>query len=116
MKEYLLLFRGGDGRMLQQSPDEWQAHMSRWMEWMGGLQKEETLLGGQPLVPEGKQVQGTNKVVTDGPFTEGKEYVGGYLLIKAADVESATEIAKSCPILEFDTGNVEVRAIHDMKM
>lgn len=116
MKEYLLLFRGGDGAELQKSPEAWQAHMQRWMQWMGGLQKEGKFVGGQPLAPTGKQILGTKKVITDGPFIEGKEYVGGYLMIKADTLDEATALSKECPLLEFDNGRVEVREIKELKM
>src|SRR4051812_14443228 len=101
MKEYLFLFRGGDGRTLQQSPERWQAHMQKWMEWMGGLSAQGSLVGAQPLDGTGRQVAGTGKVVTDGPFMEGKEMVGGYLMCRADNYDGAVEISKGCPILEF---------------
>jgi hypothetical protein len=116
MKEYLFLFRGGDGATLQQSPDKWQAHMQKWMEWMGGLQQKDQLVSAQPLSRSGKQITGVNKTITDGPFIEGKEMVGGYLMCKAGDYDSAVEIAKGCPILEFEDGKVEVREIQEMKI
>ncbi len=116
MKEYLLLFRGDDGKELQKSPEKWQAHMQRWMEWMGAMQQQGQFVSGQPLEPSGKQILGTKKVVTDGPFMEGKEYVGGYILIKANDLNAATELSKGCPLLEFDNGHVEVREIKEMTM
>jgi hypothetical protein len=53
-------------------------------------------------------ISGGKKVVTDGPFVEGKEIVGGYLMIKANDLPDAIEIAKNCPIFDYD-GIVEVR-------
>jgi len=116
MKEYLLLFRGGDGRTLQQSPEKWQAHMQRWMQWIGELTQQEKFIGAQPLNNTGRQIKGTKKLVTDGPFMEGKEIVGGYLICKANDYEAALEIAKDCPLLEFDDGIVEVREIQELKM
>jgi len=116
MKEYLLLFRGGEGAELQKSPEAWQAHMQKWMQWMGGLQQEGKFVGGQPLEPNGKQIAGTRKVITDGPFMEGKEYVGGYLMIKAGNLDEATTLSKGCPILDFDSGRVEVREIKELKM
>lgn len=116
MKEYLFLFRGGDGKTLQQSPEKWQAHMQKWMQWMGDLAQKQKFLGAQPLSISGKQVIGNKKVVTDGPFMEGKEMVGGYLMCKADTYEEAVEIAKGCPILEFDDGIVEVREIQELKM
>jgi hypothetical protein len=116
MKEYLFLFRGGDGRTLQQSPEKWQAHMQKWMLWMGGLQEKGQLVGAQPLDVNGKQITGSKKVVTDGPFMEGKEMVGGYLMCKANSYDEAVQIAKGCPILEFEDGKVEVRETQQIKM
>ena len=83
---------------------------------MGGLQQKDQLVSAQPLSQSGKQITGSNKTVTDGPFVEGKEMVGGYLVCKAADYATAVEIAKGCPILEFENGKVEVREIQEMKM
>ncbi len=83
---------------------------------MGGLTEQGSLLGAQPLEQSGKQVTGTGKVVTDGPFMEGKEIVGGYLMCKAADYTEAVEISKGCPILEFEDGRVEVREIKELAM
>ncbi len=114
MKEYLLLFRGGDGATLKQSPEKWQAHMQIWAQWMGGLSEKGQLVGAQPLDSNGKKVYGNKKVTTDGPFMEGKEMVGGYLICKAANYDEAVEISKGCPILEFEDGSVEVREIQEM--
>src|SRR5215468_301986 len=101
MSEYLFLFRGGDGANLRQSPEKWQAHMQKWMQWMTALTQQGKFIGAQPLSQSGKQVTGNKKVVTDGPFMEGKEMVGGYLMCKANTYDEAVEIAKGCPILEF---------------
>ena len=113
MKEYLFLFRGGD---MSLSPEEGQAHMQRWMQWMDGLGKEGKFVGAQPLNKNGKKVTGNKKLVTDGPFMEGKEMVGGYLICKADSLDEAVEISKGCPILEFESGIVEVREIQELKM
>lgn len=115
MKEFILLFRGGDGSMLkQQTPDKWQEYMQRWMDWMSELTAQGKFAGAQPLKKEGKVVTGTKKTVTDGPFMEGKELVGGYLICKVESEAEAVEIAHGCPILEFDDGAVEVREVSQM--
>jgi hypothetical protein len=116
MKEYLFLFRGGDGRTLQQSPEKWQAHMEKWMKWMGEMGNQGKFVGAQPLDQSGKTVLGNKKVVSDGPFMEGKEMVGGYLICKASGYDEAVELSKGCPILEFEDGMVEVREIQELKM
>lgn len=117
MAEYLLLFRGGEGFELQKSsPEKWQAHMQKWMHWMGGLSEQGKLGGSQALQDSGKLIKGQKKVLSDGPFMEGKEMVGGYLLCKADSYEEAVEIARNCPILSFESGIVEVREIREIKM
>jgi hypothetical protein len=117
MSEYLLLFRGGDAARIeeQKSPKQWQAHMQKWMQWMGKLTEQGKFVGAQPLNEGGKVVSGNKKMVTDGPFAEGKEMVGGYLICKADTFDEAVQISKGCPILEHD-GIVEVREIKEMKM
>jgi len=113
MEKFVYLFKGGVDNSQTQSPEAMQAHMQKWGEWMQKLTKDGNMLGVDPLHPEGKRVSGTKKVVTDGPFAETKEVVGGYLVINANDLNHATEIAKGCPILEVD-GQVEVRQVRPM--
>jgi len=116
MKEYLLLLRGGAGSDVEQSPEQLQAHMQKWVQWMGGLTQQGKFVSAQPLSASGKQIRGVGKTVTDGPFMEGKEVVGGYLICKAESYDVAVDIAKGCPLLEFENGLVEVREIGEMKM
>lgn len=68
---------------------------------------------GRLLLPDSKRLKGVNKVVTDGPFAESKEQVGGYLIVKAKDFKQAVETAKGFP--DFDlNGTVEVRECVDL--
>ncbi len=115
MKEYLLLFRGGNER-LNFSPNDMQEHMQRWAQWMSELGKQGKFAGAQPLVKTGRVVRGAKKIVSDGPFMEGKEMLGGYLVCKVDNYDEALDIAKDCPILEFEDGAVEVREIGEMRM
>ena len=114
MQKYLYLFRGGDARMAEMSPAEVEAHMDEWRVWMQGLAEKGQLIDGLPLKAEGKQVSKGGTVVTDGPFAEGAEIVGGYLMVNATSLEEATEMSKGCPILDADDGHIEVREIADM--
>ena len=107
----MYLFRGG-GR-LTQSPEEWQANMQKWGQWIGSLQQSGTYVSGDPLQGTGKQVSGSQKVVTDGPFTEAKEMVGGYIVVHANDIDHAVAISLGCPIFE-ENGHLEVRPIQKM--
>lgn len=112
MKEYLFLFRGGDA--MTQSPEKRQAHLQKWIDWMGELGKSGKFIGAQPLDGSGRKVAGSGKAVTDGPFMEGKEMVVGYLMCKASSYEEAVAISKACPILEAENGSVEVREIQQL--
>ncbi len=115
MSNFLFLFRGGDAARTEQSPEEMQEHMQKWGAWMGGLKEEGQLVDGLPLSKEGKVVEKAGEVITDGPFAEGAEVVGGYLIVSADELNEAVEVSKGCPIFEHG-GNVEVREIMSMNM
>ena len=110
MKEFMFLFRGG---MSTPSPEEIQRSMQRWGAWIQDLSKAGKFKSGLPLERGGKVVTGQNKLVTDGPFSESKEGVGGYLIVAANNMTEAVEIAKGCPIFA-EGGVVEVRTILPM--
>jgi hypothetical protein len=113
MSEFVFLYRGG---ARDRSPEQMQQMMQKWMGWMKELGAKGHLKDrGQPLERAGKLVQGKGKTVTDGPFAETKDVVGGYTLIEAADLSEAVELAKGCPIFEVD-GAVEVRPVMKMNM
>nr|WP_299382455.1 YciI family protein [Allomuricauda sp.] len=114
MSNFLYLFRGGDENFKALSQEEKQAHMQVWGEWMGGLKEKGQLLDGLPLGDEGKVVHNRGELVTNGPFAEGAEVVGGYLIVSAKDLDEAVEISKGCPIFDYDGANVEVREIMSM--
>ncbi|MEO1050474.1 MAG: YciI family protein [Bacteroidota bacterium] len=113
MNEYLYLFRGGDAREIQQSPEAMQAHMQKWGVWMQELAQDGNLVSGLPLDKGGKVVRKSGDIVTDGPFAEGKEVIGGYIIVKANDIDQAVDLSKKCPIFEHD-GVVEVRQLMPM--
>jgi hypothetical protein len=108
MEKYMFIFFGGDASHL--SPDAQQAHMGKWLAWVQKLEKEKRYVGGEALIPGGKTVKGQKKVVTDGPFTESKEVVGGYFVVLAKNLDEATEMAKECPDYDLN-GVVEVREV-----
>jgi hypothetical protein len=117
MKDFLYIFRDtlqNTEAYMKLSPAEIEADMQRWNAWMTGLAESGNLGTGQPLLPEGKVVKGPSKKITDGPYVEGKDIVGGYMLIKAKDLQQATELSKGCPALLSPGGTVEVREIMPM--
>ncbi len=106
----MLLFRGHqwDNGL---SADELKQAMTNVMAWFGGLHERGKVKGAQPLSPEGRAISGTNgRLVVDGPFTETKEAVGGYLILQADSLSEAVEIARSMPTLRYGT-TVEVRPV-----
>ncbi|WP_128755266.1 YciI family protein [Aquimarina sediminis] len=110
MKEFMFLFRGGDEVWDSKSPEEQQRQMQNWKEWIGEMAQQEKFVGGERLFTHGNTISPGTMKVTDRPLTEGKELVGGYLVVKANDLEEATEMAKGCPGLHWDT-HVEVREV-----
>ncbi len=110
MTQFVLLFRSDLKEMKSRSPEEMQKAFKKWMDWRDSLEKNGHCKNfGQRMEPSGKVVRGRAKAVTDGPFVEVKDSVQGYLLIEAKDMGQAVDLAKGCPILEWD-GTVEVRA------
>jgi Uncharacterized protein conserved in bacteria len=110
MKEFMFIFKGAT-QQYDFSPEEMQQHMHSWFSWVDDLKAKKIYLAGEALSPAGgKTVQGAKLLVTDGPFAESKELVGGFISIRAASIDEAVEIAKGCPDLQLD-GAVEVREI-----
>jgi hypothetical protein len=96
------------------SPEQMQQRMQKWMNWMKDLGAKGHLKDqGNPLEDGGKVVKGKSKTVTDGPYAETKDVIGGYTLIEAKDINEAAELSKGCPIFDID-GVVEVRPIAAM--
>lgn len=115
MKDFMFIFRGPTPEDLKMSPEESQASMQKWFNWIGELSAKGRYVGGDPLTKEGKTVQGKKPVITDGPFAEGKELLGGYIIIKAESLEEATELAFGFPDFAVN-GSVEVREIMKIPM
>lgn len=108
MSEFTFLFRGRD---INASPAQMQKTMQKWVVWFKELGAQGHIAyPGHPLEASGKVVAGKSKVITDGPFAEAKDLVGGYMLVHARDIEQAAELAKGCPILDAG-GSVEVRPV-----
>jgi hypothetical protein len=111
MSEFIYLYRGG---RRAESPAEGEKQMQQWVSWLQELDASGHMKDrGQPLEAEGKVVRGKQRSITDGPYPESKDIVGGYTLIEAKDLAQAAQLAGGCPIFEYD-GLVEVRPV--MKM
>ena len=114
MNEFLLVFRRDMvTNDLQPSPEQMQAMMKPWQDWMGSLAAQNKLVSsGNRLANDGLVVK-PGGVITNGPYVEIKEGVGGYILVRANSLEDAAELSNGCPILQIG-GSVEVRMIVPM--
>ncbi|HXG47877.1 MAG TPA: YciI family protein [Methylomirabilota bacterium] len=107
---YMLIFRGTEWYQ-GLSPEQMQQVADRWMAWFQGLKADGRVVAGNPLEREGRVVSGRNGgVVSDGPFVEAKETIGGYFLLQVASMDEAVAIAQQCPGLPYGI-RVEVRPI-----
>jgi hypothetical protein len=106
---YMLIFRGTDWHK-GLSPEEMQQIADKWMAWFNRLKDQGTAIAGDPLEPKGKIVAGKDRVVSDGPFAESKEAIGGYFLLDVATMDEAVAIARECPGLAYGI-RVEVRPV-----
>jgi hypothetical protein len=106
---YMLLFRGTELRK-SLSPEELQKVSEDWMAWFRRLTEQGKAVAGNPLEREGKIVSGKDRIVSDGPFAESKEAIGGYFLLDVATMDEALAIARECPGLPHGI-RVEVRPV-----
>jgi hypothetical protein len=106
--KYLFVYRNEPFDFTKMSPEEMQQSMDLWTAWIGkGFQEGWMVDAGDALMPEGRVVHKDLKV-TDGPFMESKELVGGYGVINAASFDEAVTHAKTCPNV-IEGGKVEIR-------
>ena len=109
MNDFLLILHHlTDSPLHKMSPEEMQSVIARYGQWAGQMAGQGRLKGGQKL-EDGTARHMSGRTVTDGPFPETKEVVGGYFVLTAASYDEAVELASSCPHLDF--GRIEVRRI-----
>lgn len=115
MDEFVLIFRHEDGNKVA-SPEQIQTWMQQTMDWMGDIAAQDKLVSrGNGLSFDDARVVKYNHVVTNGPFGEIKETIGGYIIVRAGSVEEAVEFAKGSPVLQGEGNSVEVRKIAKYK-
>jgi len=113
MAKFVFLFRGNPPT--QSTPEQMQQMMKSWMAWVDTLTKKGHYHGaGDPLEHSGKTVRGPKRLVTDAPYAEAKDLVGGYSVITARSIDEAVELARGCPALDGDW-SVEVRPVRALE-
>jgi hypothetical protein len=111
MAKYVLMLRD-TGTYPGMSPEQIQKTFERYRAWADSLQQRGKLVAGQKLRSgEGRVMKrnGSKVSVTDGPFVEAKEIIGGQFIIEANDYKEALSLANDCPHLDF--GSIEVREV-----
>jgi hypothetical protein len=110
MNEFILIFRHQDGNKIA-SPEQIQIWMKQTMDWIASITAKNKYVGGNGLPFQDAKVVRHKGLVTNGPFGEIKETIGGYVIVRADSVEEAVEFAKGCPVLQGEGNSVEVRKI-----
>jgi hypothetical protein len=115
MPSFMLLLYNDPANWQNMSPEDAQKALQKFMDWGSKLHSSGAHLASHKLADDaGKVMRGHGKVrVTDGPYSETKEVLGGYYLIKAANYNEAAERARDCPALEYG-GTIEVRQVDPM--
>lgn len=109
-KRFMFILRGGKSDR-DMSPTEYGEVLQKYLGWIERLRQRGVYEAGEPLEEEGKVLSGkSGGLVTDGPFPESKEAVGGYFIIRTSTLNEACEIATGCPIFDHG-GALEVRPI-----
>jgi len=106
MTKYLFIYRNPPAPDRQPSPEELQQMFAQWEAWKTKF-KDHVVDVGDGLKHGGKTL--TAAGVTDGPFAEAKELVGGFSIVQAASYEQALEVARECPITFIPDYSIEVR-------
>jgi hypothetical protein len=110
MDEFILIFRHEDGQKIA-SPEQIETWMKQTMDWIGGIAAQNKFVSGTGLPFDNAKVVKHNNIVTNGPFGDIKETIGGFIIVKAESLDEAVEFAKGSPVLQGDGNSVEVRKI-----
>lgn len=115
MPKFMLLLHETPSDFKDITPEEMQAMIERYRSWSQGLAQAGKMAGGAKLKEEGGRhlrSSGGRVEVTDGPYAEAQEVMGGYFTVEATDYDEAAEIASGCPHMEY--GWIEVREVDPM--
>lgn len=113
MAQYLLLLYDNPANWTKFSPEEIQKAMAKYGAFREKLKDRKQWVAGQKLADEPGRVLRSKEgkiVATDGPYSETKEWLGGFFLIDVPNYNAAVEVSRECPHLEYG-GTIEVREV-----
>ena len=116
MAEYLYLYRGSERVTAGMSAQQMQDYLQRFGGWIASLKESGRLSATScaPLEPGGKTLSGPKAVVSDGPYVETKDLIGGFSVVSARDLDEAVVIARESPFLAVG-GVVEIRPVRSIQ-
>lgn len=109
MKEFMIIFRNESKQEEAPSPEQMQAMVAEWQDWIGAIAAQGKFVATNALGFEGQTVS-SKGIVSDGPYVELKEIIGGYIIVKANNLQEAVALSEGCPTLRMG-GKVEVRDV-----
>jgi len=108
--EYMILLRSNEWYNAL-SPEELQNVMSQCKAWFERLSSQSKTTGGQALAREGATITGkSGRVVSDGPYAESKEAIGGFFVLEAANLQEAAALVRTSPLLAYGA-TIDVRPV-----
>ena len=113
MARYMLILKGDINAWADLTPEQAQGLMQRYYDWSQEIADNGISLSSAPLMETGRVLTARDGIVVDGPYTETKESIGGYYIVKADDYDQAVEIARGCPALTYN-GIVEIREVQEL--
>ena len=113
MSNYALILHGDPNRFTKYSPEEMQEISDKYMAWGKDAEDAGFLRASHRLALDPGKVMRANKI-TDGPYSETKEILGGIYIIQAASYDEALNRIQGHPQVEYG-GAIEVRALHVME-
>ena len=114
MKEFMMIFRMDPTGGYDPTPEQMHESIQQWQSWIGGIAAQDKFVSTNQLGDNGKTVK-PGGIITDGPYAEIKEIVGGYIIVKAEDLEEAIKLTEGCPMF-YIGGHVEVREIMEINL
>ena len=110
MKDFMMLFVGADYAEAGLSPEQIQERMGKWFAWNQKMQEAGIVKYGEALHADAKRVSGPSRTVSDGPFVESKELIGGFYVVQAESSEAMLKVVEDYP--DYDLGgSVEIREV-----
>ncbi len=106
----MMIFIGADYGELGLSPEEIQERMQKWFTWHEKMASQDIVVSGEALKPEISTISGKDKVVTDNVAVESKELIGGFYVIKAANLDEAKVVAQDFPDYELGS-SVQIQEV-----